>query len=255
MTIELAITPDSRWEVTTEDLVRAAEAAGFAAVGITATRVTRAAAAAYRAVGLRCHEVLALVVSDLGAETVRLAEAAAEAAAIMNAEWVLTVFRSPLSPQLLEVVRRCAAVFSNRGAGMAVEFSPLGPVSSITAGLEIVHAANSGDGRGGLMIDSWHFCVGPSTWEELEAVPLDLIAYLQFADALAPESDDLFSETMNRRALPGEGVLELGRFATTLRDRGWEGLVSVELFNRDYRSIPASEVAFRIRQATAPYWL
>ena len=138
---------------------------------------------------------------------------------------------------------------------MAVEFSPLGPVSSITAALEIVHAANSGEGRAGVMIDSWHFCVGASTWEELEAVPLDLIAYLQFADALAPESDDLFSETMNRRALPGQGVLELRRFATTLRDRGWEGLVSVELLNRDYRSLPASELASRIYRAAAPYWL
>ena len=38
------------------------------------------------------------------------------------------------------------------------------------------------------MIDSWHFCFSDNTWDDLATVPLDDIAYLQFTDALEPES-------------------------------------------------------------------
>ena len=102
---------------------------------------------------------------------------------------------------------------------MAVEFSPMGPVSDIRSGLEVVDAA--GPDHAGLMIDTWHFSVGASTFDDLAQVPLERIVYVQFDDALEPESESFMRETMNRRAAPGEGVLELERFASTLLDRGW----------------------------------
>ena len=38
-------------------------------------------------------------------------------------------------------------------------------------------------------------------------------------------------ESSHRRAVPGEGVLELDRFAETMRDRGYDGIVSVEVLS------------------------
>jgi sugar phosphate isomerase/epimerase len=106
------------------------------------------------------------------------------------------------------------------------------------------------------MIDSWHFCFGESTWHELAAVPLDDIAYVQFTDALVPESRErLVRETLHRRALPGHGVLDLDRFVATLRGNGYDGIVSVEVLSAGLRELPVDALVERLHDATAPYWL
>ena len=62
-------------------------------------------------------------------------------------------------------------------------------------------------------------------------------------------------ETLHRRALPGEGILELDRFATTLLDRGWDGTVSVEVLSAELRELPVDVQVARMYATTAPYWL
>jgi sugar phosphate isomerase/epimerase len=249
--VDLALTPDNRWEYATADLVSAASNVGFAAVGINSVRVDADAAGMYVSSGMRCHELLALVVSDDETATIAAAEQLAEAAEVMDAGWVLTVFTTAPTES---VVRHCADVLAQAGIGMAVEFSPLGPVATIADGMRIVHAAQRG-GRAGLLIDSWHFCFGDSTFDGLAAVPLDDIAYVQFTDALKPLSDNLVRETLHRRALPGDGILELDRFAATLLDRGWDGTVSVEVLSADLRELPVDVLVHRLHDSAAPYWI
>jgi len=128
--VELAVTPDRRWTATTAELLAATAAARFSALGAFADRAGPDVRQLYDAALVRCHEVLALVVSDDEEETVRSAQALADAAAVMGAEWVLTVFRSPLTAKTAPIVQRSAAVIADAGAAMAVEFSPLGPISS-----------------------------------------------------------------------------------------------------------------------------
>lgn len=252
MTVELALTPDGRWDVDTPELIAAAGDAGFSAVGLQANRASADTRAACAAAGLRCHELLALVVSEDEAATLASARTMAEAAARVGAEWVLTVFRAGPGPSTADLIRRSAALFGEVGAKMAVEFSPLGPVGSIADGLEVVEIA--GPERSGLMIDSWHFCSGGGEWEDLARVPLERIAYVQFADGLPPVSDNRMNETMDRRALPGDGVFDLGRFAATLLERGWAGTVSLEVLSRELRSRPIQEFARRAHDAGARLW-
>jgi sugar phosphate isomerase/epimerase len=105
------------------------------------------------------------------------------------------------------------------------------------------------------MIDSWHFCFSDNTWDDLAAVPLDAIAYVQFTDALEPEYPErMIRESLHRRALPGEGVLELQRFAATLLERGWNGTVSVEVLSAALRQLPIDDLVGRLYATTAPYW-
>jgi sugar phosphate isomerase/epimerase len=151
------------------------------------------------------------------------------------------------------LVKSCAAMFADAGARMAVEFSPLGSVASIRDGLQVVAAA--GTDRAGLLIDTWHFFSGDSTWEDLAEVPLELIGYVQFDDALPRISEDPMDETMNRRTMPGDGTFDLERFATTLLARGWSGLVSVEVLNRDLAKLPVAEFARLAYTSSARYWL
>ena len=61
-------------------------------------------------------------------------------------------------------------------------------------------------------------------------------------------------EALHRRALPGEGILELHRFADTLLDRGWDGTVSVEVLSAQLRGLPVDELVGRLHASTAPYW-
>jgi sugar phosphate isomerase/epimerase len=252
MTVQLALTPDGRWGFPAAELASAANAAGFTALGINVERVDEAASVAYASAGVRSHELLALVVGDDDSATMSAAERLADAAKTMNAEWVLTVFTTVPSAK---IVARCAGMFDTAAAGMAVEFSPLGPVASIRHGMEIVRAANHG-GRAGLLIDSWHFSFGESMWGDLSTIPLDDIAYVQFTDALEPEfRDRLVRESLHRRTLPGEGILELRRFAATLLERGWDGLVSVEVLSAELRELPVDVLTGRLYATTAPYWI
>lgn len=250
--MRLALTPDGKWGFATPDLVAAASAAGFTAVGINDERVDAGAVDAYAAAAARCHELLAFVVDDNESAMMASAEQLAAHARVIGAEWVLTVFTAEVPVQR---IRRCAKLFDDAGAGMAVEYTPLGAIPLIRDGMEYVRAANHG-GRAGLMIDSWHFCFSDDTWDDLAAVPLDDIAYLQFADALEPEyRDRMIRESLHRRALPGEGVLELDRFVATLRDKGFDGTVSVEVLSAPLRELPVDELAARLYTTTAAYWL
>lgn len=242
MPVRLALTPDTRRTDDVAALVDAARAAGFAALGLSAAQVPGA--------GMPCHELLALVVGDDERATLTATAELAEAASVVGAEWVLAVFRCvPPARTMREVATRLA----DAGTGLAVEFSPLGPVASLEAGLRLVDAAADG-GRAGLVVDTWHVCRGPTTWDDLGTVPLDLIAYVQFTDAPPPVSDDGMAETMERRALPGDGELDLERFAGVLLDRGWQGTVSVEVLNRAWRARPIDEFARMAHDRTAPYW-
>jgi sugar phosphate isomerase/epimerase len=68
-------------------------------------------------------------------------------------------------------------------------------------------------------------------------------------------SDDVLDETMNRRTWPAHGEFDLHRFARTLMDRGWTGLVSVEVLSEELRRLDV-ETFTRLAYSTAvPYWV
>lgn len=251
MGVELALTPDIRRKVDAAAQVDAASAAGFRSLGIFAEQAGSAAHATFKEAGIGCHEVMALVITGNEDATLKSAQRAAAAAEMMEARWVTTIFHSPISAITPALVARCAATIAESGAAMAVEPHPFGPVSSIAAGLEMLECAGSG---AGLLIDSWHFFFGDNTWADLEKIPLDLISYVQFDDAPKVASSDLMSETMNRRVMPGEGTFELARFVSALLDRGFDGLVSIEVLSSELLEVPLPEFARQAYRAAARYW-
>jgi sugar phosphate isomerase/epimerase len=205
--MELGLTPDTRWDTDAHTLVEAAHRAGFTTVGIHSGLVDAQASSAFVSRGVGCHELLGIVVSGDVSATMNWAERLVEEAATMNAQWVSTTFAAPLTDDTTALVVRCAAMFAEAGSGMAIEPSPLGPVPTIQAGLDLVAAARSE--RAGVVIDSWNFSFSDDGWDDLARVPLEQVAYIQFADALSPLTSDRMDEALNRRAMPGTGVLEL----------------------------------------------
>jgi sugar phosphate isomerase/epimerase len=147
---------------------------------------------------------------------------------------------------------RCADEAAEAGVRLALEFVPGGPVSRISEALEVTAAI--GRDRMGVLIDTWHFFRGGSTFAELETIPLEDIALVQFDDALAPEGDDIMYETTNRRTWPGEGELALGPFAEVLTRRGWAGVVSVEVLSAQLRQLDLPAFTAAAYATTEPYW-
>jgi len=249
--VELHLTPDDRWPVEPDQLMALVAEAGFAGLGVFRRWVDEGTADALGAHGLRCREVLAHIIRDDAERTLLRAGQLAEVAALVGADWILTVFETDLTEESVALARRSAAVMSDAGTAMALEFTPLGPVGTLGAGLELADALGHGVK---LVVDSWHVCLGATTWEELERAPLERVAYVQFDDALPPISDDARDESTNRRTVPGAGILELERFATTLLDRGWEGPVSVEVLGGAV-GLPVPELVRASYQASARFWL
>jgi len=251
--VELALTPDRKWNAAPADLVAASAAVGFTGLGINARDVDDSIVEAYGRAGLRCHELLVLWVDGAPDTVLDAAAQLVPAAERIGAEWILTALAGDGSDELLTALQRSAAMFAEVGAGMAVEFTPEGPVTTIDEGLEVVRAVQP-HGRAGLLIDTWHFTMGESSWEDLEGVPVDEIAYIQFDDVVAPVSESFIAETLHRRAVPGDGVADLDRFATTLLERGWDGTVSVEVLNAELRERPLADIVQTLYDASAPYW-
>jgi sugar phosphate isomerase/epimerase len=202
--------------------------------------------------GMRCYEIAALMVGSDAADAQLQATAIAELAAVLHPEWILTNVVEPPDDDLVGSLVRSADVIGETGARLAIEYLPWTPVAGARAALDV--AARAGHDRVKVLLDSWHHFRGPDTWADLEAVPLEEIAYLQFDDALPMVADDVLAETLARRVFPGEGEFDLDGWCERIRAKGFDGVVSVEVLNDELRDLDPAEFAQRAFDAASRYW-
>lgn len=126
---------------------------------------------------------------------------------------------------------------------LALEYMPISGLATLAETLEIV--ARVGEERAGALVDIWHHSYDPDGWQTLSRAPMSAIAYVEIDDALPPEGEDLLAEMMDRRTFPGQGILDTARFARLLRERGYDGPVSVEVLNRKLAAEPIGWFATR----------
>jgi sugar phosphate isomerase/epimerase len=240
----------------------AAAGAGFASVTLSADMVGAGGegpegvgrvAEALRQRGLRCSDLSSIVVRRDDEAALSSATSMARWAEALGARFVTGLLFTRVSDESIDRLGRCADLVEASGAQLSIEFAPTGAVESIPEALAVVERI--GPSRSGVLIDSWHFCRGPSTWEDLESIPLDRIAFVQFDDALEPSGADMMAETTGRRTWPGQGTFDLERFATTLTGRGWDGLVSVEVLSAEHRRLDPATFARRAFETSRPFWV
>jgi sugar phosphate isomerase/epimerase len=126
-------------------------------------------------------------------------------------------------------------------------------VKTIADARELLAGA-SGDARTGVIVDTWHFFRGDDDWPDLEALPVDDLAFVQFSDGL-PAGKDPGYDTLHRRAVPGHGEFDLDRFSACLRAKDFQAPVSVEVLSEELRALPVEEFARRTMETSLPYWL
>jgi sugar phosphate isomerase/epimerase len=244
-----------------EGQVRAAKAAGFGAVGLDVFSLARyqqagrsiEALAKYIAdQGVRCPELAALMISEDPAELDAQLELFEPAVRALRPQWVVVNSDVEPNPRTAAEFRRAALRLGELGARLTVEFLAMMRVNSIASALELIDRAAVDDA--GVLLDTWHFFLGPDDWDDLARLPLDRLAYVQFDDHPSLESSDLREETLDRRVFPGEGTFELERFCRELRSRGFDGLVSIEILSKAWRGGDIGAFTRRAFETTARYW-
>ncbi len=136
---------------------------------------------------------------------------------------------------------------AERGLHVTLEFLPWSDVPDVATAWQIVETA--GRPNGGLCFDTWHWFRGNRALEPLQRVPGERIRALQINDAPETSSDDLVTETIDDRRLPGEGDIPLAAVLKELRAVGCTAPLGVEVFSSALRELPALEVGRRCGRA------
>jgi 4-hydroxyphenylpyruvate dioxygenase len=155
---------------------------------------------------------------------------------------------SNVSPASLGGIDRAAADLAALGEragrhGMRVGFEALAwgrHISDYRDAWEVVRRADHA--AIGLVLDTFHIFARRTDLKPIRAVPRDRIFLVQLADAPVLDMDSL-SWSRHFRNFPGQGELPLLDFMEALQATGFDGLLSLEIFNDQFRAGSARSVA------------
>ncbi len=94
----------------------------------------------------------------------------------------------------------------------------------------------------GLVLDSFHICARNTDLRPIRSIPKERIFLVQIADA--PRLDmDVMQWSRHFRCMPGQGDLPVFEFMQALAETGYDGPLSLEIFNDQFRAGSARAVA------------
>jgi len=155
--------------------------------------------------------------------------------------------RETVVAESVKVLSELCGIASAHGVSLAFEFlgQPDCSVPTLDLAAEIVRKVNRKDL--GLVIDSFHFYAGGSTFEMIEALDPKLIQIFHINDAEDLPRDQLEDR---HRLLPGLGILPLREMVEAFRRIGYNKVASVEIFRPEYWERDPFELAREARAAT-----
>lgn len=182
-----------------------------------------------------CRELAALA-ADIGCPYVLVIPGPAPAGASAGEIVAETV------EQLLEL----ADIAATRGVRLGFEFLGFDwcSVRRLEQAAEIVRGAGRPDV--GLVIDTCHFYASGSPLEALDLIEPEQLFILHVNDCPEMPREGIGD---GHRVMPGRGVIPLKQIWRRLRSRGYDGPVSVELFNAAYWKQDPFAVACEARRA------
>jgi 4-hydroxyphenylpyruvate dioxygenase len=160
----------------------------------------------------------------------------------------LLMICSNVSPDSLGGIDRAAADFRELGEraarrGLRIAFEALAwgrHINDYRDAWEVVRRADHP--AVGLVLDSFHVLARGTDLNAMCAIPKDRIFLVQLADAPKLNMDYL-SWSRHYRCFPGQGELAVDAFMDALQITGFDGLVSLEIFNDSFRAGSARHVA------------
>jgi len=130
-------------------------------------------------------------------------------------------------------LKKLSSIASEYGVKVALEwFHKLQPA------IEIVKAVN--DRNVGLVIDTFHWYRGDGNLSSLREVPSDKLFFVHINDC-----EDLPKErlTDRNRLFCGKGVIPLTEILKILKEKNYEGYLSVEIFREEYWKMDIEDIA------------
>ncbi|MCX4095642.1 sugar phosphate isomerase/epimerase family protein [Nocardia sp. alder85J] len=246
-----------------DDRIRAASAAGYAAIGMTLFDV-EASTADGRSLedlatvaaghGISVAEIETLGVSPVLTDTERMAARSMfEAGERLRARHANVVIARPPGTDIdLDAAAATFAELCDMAADhdlrVAFEFMPFMAVATIDQASAIVDRADRPNG--GLVVDAYHFFRGGSRLADLEKVSADRFVTLQISDAVAEPATDLIVETRTARRVPGRGALPLESLLRAIDATGSDATIGVEILSDELRALPLDEAAATTAAAT-----
>jgi sugar phosphate isomerase/epimerase len=144
----------------------------------------------------------------------------------------------------------CSEAALHTDATIVYEFMPFDTnVRSVDAALAVVEGA--GAENGGIAIDTWHMSKLDIQPDELRRIPLEYLSWVELSDGMLDDMDDLVDETVNHRALPGEGELDLRSYIEACSEHGYTGPWGVEVLSEELRNNPIDVIFRRAYETTA----
>lgn len=168
--------------------------------------------------------------------------------------------RAEQAKLLGERLKPCCDVLDEFGIRLAMEgLTPLHlrrayPYEFLTANDELLEFGFAVSPHCGLIADSfhWHHAGSGRAW--LRGIPPDRILDVHISDSPALPAEEIRD---SERLFPGEGVVDFETFFELVGEVGYQGPVTVEIFNSRMSEIepaPASQRAFRAASAVLPAW-
>lgn len=140
-----------------------------------------------------------------------------------------------------------ADIAESFGVGLAFEF--LGQTDCSVQTLDLAKKIVEQVDRNsvGLVIDSFHFYAGNSTFEAIDTLDPEKLFIFHINDA-----EDLPRETLTdaERLYPGKGILPLGEMKRRFDGIGYDRMVSIEIFRPEYWEQDPFEVARIAKEST-----
>jgi sugar phosphate isomerase/epimerase len=201
--------------------------------------------------GIGCGAITAAAMLGAGEDTGAVLRRAGGWAANLGAPFIQINIGVEGSEQAAALEAACEAVDGK--ARLAIEYLPITPLARVSDTVAL--ARGVGFDRAGVMIDIWHHERGPDAWDDLAKVAPEAVAYVEFDDALAVESDDLGAEMMSRRTFPGSGVFDCARFAQAISAIGAADVVSIEVLNAEWRVRDLGDFARQCLASSRPFWM
>jgi 4-hydroxyphenylpyruvate dioxygenase len=160
----------------------------------------------------------------------------------------LLMICSNVSPESIGGIERAAADLHEIGVraakrGLRVGYEALAwgrHINDYRDAWEAVRRA--GHPAVGLVLDSFHILSRKTDLGAIRTVPKDRIFLVQMADAPVLDMDYL-SWSRHYRNFPGQGELPIQDFMAALQATGYDGLLSLEIFNDQFRAGSARSVA------------
>ena len=151
--------------------------------------------------------------------------------------------------QVIANLREAADLAQPHRVTLMVEFTRLSTlINNLRTALMVVREADHPYLK--VMLDTFHFWSGMSKFEDLELLREGELHHLHFEDIPGDQPLETFGQ--QSRVFPGEGIAPLRRIIEMLRQKGYHGPASLELFNPAVQATDPYAVAMQARSTIEP---